>query len=71
MLIVDRIENNLVVCIDSASGEIFDIPVSAFSQDIKEGVVVKKINNLYEIDYNATENRRKAMRDKLNSLFGK
>ena len=69
MLIVDRIENDLAVCFDSVSGEQTDIPVSSFSQDIKDGDVIKTNNNLYEIHHNATEKRRKAMRDKLNSLF--
>ena len=71
MLIVDRIEKDIAVCIDSLSGDQYNIPLSMLPEDIGEGSVIRKTPEGYRTDYDAEAGRRRDMRDRLDRLFNK
>lgn len=68
MIIIDRIENDIVIC-EKEDGSICEIPRSLMPDDIKEGCVVKQSGNMYVIDKQAEDARRKRIREMEDSLF--
>ena len=68
-MIIDRIEKEIVICEDEDS-KIVELPIVIFLQPIYEGAVVKKNERgLYEVDNVETQNRRKNLENRFNSLF--
>lgn len=47
---VDRIEEDIVVCEDRATGNLVNIKLSILPNGIKEGTIIKYSNNRYIID---------------------
>ena len=68
-MIIDRIENQIVICEDE-NGQIVELPIDMFIQPIQDGdVVIKNEEGLYEINKEETETRKKNIEDRFNSLF--
>ncbi len=71
MLIIDRFEKNLAVCVDTENGSITNISVDKLPPKIQEGDILTYINGVYGIDKNSAERRRKMLSKKMNDLFNK
>ena len=69
MIIVDRIENEKVVCEDN--GTYINIPKENIIGNLREGAVLVKADNVYFVSENQTETRKKEMFQKQNKLFSK
>ncbi len=66
--IVDRIEENFVVCEDNNKNFI-NIHINNFKFDVKPGDVIIFKNNLYLLDSNSKDNIRKLNFKLQNNLF--
>ena len=66
--IIDRIEGDYAVCETEDKGYI-NIFKSELPQGIKEGDVLNRINDKWNIDTVATKERKEKIKSKLNSLF--
>ena len=68
-LIVDRIEENIVVC-ENENQEMIEIDVSNFLEIPKDGDIVKlNDDGMYEILKDETEDRKEEIEDLFSSLF--
>ena len=68
-MIIDRIENQIVVCEDENS-QIIELSIANFVFPIQDGdVVVKNKEGLYETDKEETEKRKKSIENRFNNLF--
>lgn len=67
---VDRIEENTVVCEDS-DGNIVNIPLALFPNNVREGDMVEKIDDKFIILNDETEERRKKLYNMQKSIFTK
>ena len=68
-LIVDRIEENIVIC-ETEERQMIEIDISSFLEVPKDGDVVKmNYDGMYEILKDETENREKEIQDLFSSLF--
>ena len=68
-LIVDRIEENIVVC-ETEEREMIEIDVSNFLEIPKDGDIVKlNDDGMYEILKDETEDRKEEIEDLFSSLF--
>lgn len=68
-MIIDRIENQIVVCEDE-NGQTIELPIDIFVKPIQDGdVVIKNQEGLYEINEEETEKRKENIEDRFNSLF--
>lgn len=68
-MIIDRIEDNIVVCEDE-NGKMVEISIDLFVKPICDGDVVgKNENGLYEVDLEETKNRRKNIENRFDKLF--
>ena len=68
-MIIDRIENEIVVCEDE-NGKILELPVDMFLYPIQDGdVVTKNENGLYEVNKEETQKRMKNIENRFNNLF--
>lgn len=67
--IVDRIEENIVVCENVNTKEIVSIEISNLPNGIKKGQVIKYINQKYEIDKEETEKRKQIIHEKTKNLW--
>ena len=67
--IIDRIENNMVICENQETKkmEIFDN--SMFPEQIKDGDVVIRENDTFRIDEEETENRKEYIENLMRKLM--
>lgn len=68
MLIVDRIESNIVVCEDENQNMI-NINLQEFSEIPKDGDVIELIDSKYVINKEETEKRKKNIEQEFYNLF--
>lgn len=64
MIVIDRIENDIVVV--EVNGSFVNIPKSVFNEEINEGDVL-----VLSVDKQETQNRKEMLGNKLNSLFNR
>lgn len=69
MFVVDRIEENFIVCENLENKKIENFEKSKFPSNIKEGDVVKLENDTFEILEDETQKRQEEAKNKLNNLF--
>ena len=68
-MIIDRIENKIVICEDE-NGQTVELPLDVFVQPIQDGdIVIKNEEDLYEVDKEETEKRKKNIEKRFNDLF--
>ena len=65
---VDRIEDNVVVLESIENNEIREVDISLLPEGIKEGSILVLNNDIYELDLNEEELRRKRIQEKFNRL---
>lgn len=66
--IIDRFEGDYAVC-ETEDKRYINILKSELPQGIKEGDVLNRINDKWNIDTVATKERKDKIQNKLNSLF--
>lgn len=66
---VDRIENDIAVLENRDTGEMFNVNKSDLPQKLKEGTILKMVNNKYEIDKEEQKKVEDRIRDKMNKLW--
>lgn len=64
MIVVDRIENDIVVV--EIDGSFVNIPKSIFTEEVNEGDVL-----VLSVDKQETQNRKEMLGNKLNRLFNR
>jgi hypothetical protein len=70
-LIIDRFEGSYAVC-QKEDKSLVDIPKYRLPLDCKEGdCLILNSNGMYQMDLEATENKKKRIREKMNRLFKK
>lgn len=67
MVIVDRIENDIVICEDN--GTYINIPKKNIFGNLREGAVLTKTTDSYTVNEDQTELRKKEIFQKQNKLF--
>lgn len=67
--IIDRIENNLVICENQETKKMEEFPKSMFQEEIKDGDVVIKEGNSFKIDEEETASRKKHIEDLMKKLM--
>lgn len=67
MIIVDRFEGNYAVI--EIDGKIFNVEKSKVSKEVKEGDILKLVDEMYYKDKKATENRTKKIEDKFKDMW--
>ena len=68
-MIIDRIEDDIVICEDE-NGQTVELPLDVFVQPIQDGdIVIKNEEDLYEVDKEETEKRKKNIEKRFNDLF--
>ena len=68
-MIIDRIEEDIVICEDE-NGQTVELPLDVFVQPIQDGdIVIKNEEDLYEVDKEETEKRKKNIEKRFNDLF--
>ena len=65
---IDRIENNIAVLENIKTKEKREINIKDLPRGIKEGSILSLENNLYKLDNDEEEKRRKLIIEKFNSL---
>ncbi len=65
---VDRIEDNVVVLEGIENNEIKEVDIALLPDGIKEGSILELNNDVYELDLNEEELRRKRIQEKFNRL---
>jgi hypothetical protein len=71
MIIVDRFEEGLAVCIDTEDDSVSNMSLSELPGNVSEGDVLVYCDGRYDIDKEATNARREKMASKLKGLFNK
>lgn len=66
--IVDRIENDKIVCEKYETKEMIDIDKSLINDDIKEGDIIVPCNNQYKVLKDETKKRRKYIQSLFDDL---
>ena len=66
---VDRIENDIAVLENRDTGEMFNVNKSDLPQELKEGTILKMVNNKYERDKEEQKKVEDRIRDKMNKLW--
>lgn len=67
--IIDRIEENIVVCENIKTQKIENIEKRKLPTNIKQGVVIKFENGVYSIDEEETKKRKKIIHEKVKNLW--
>lgn len=67
--IVDRIEENIVICENQETKKMEEFEKINFSEEIKDGDVVILENNKFKIDKKETEKRKKEINDLMKKLM--
>ncbi len=68
-LVIDRFEGDYALCEYTDTRETIDIKKSLLPQEAKEGSTITLENDVYSLDIQDTEARRKAMAEKLKRIF--
>ena len=68
---VDRFEEDTAVLENRETGEIINVSRKELPKEIKEGDILKYINDSYEIDFEETENVKNTIREMFNNLMKK
>ena len=66
--IIDRVEDNIVVCENLETKEMIELDKSLLPKNIKDGNVLLFENNEYKLDLNEEELRRQRIRERFNRL---
>ena len=66
--VIDRIEDNIVVCQNLETKEMVEIENKLLPQNIKDGNVLLFENNEYKLDLDEEEIRRQRIRERFNRL---
>lgn len=66
--VIDRIEDNIVICQNLESKEMVEIEKSLLPQNIKDGTILLFENNEYKLDLKEEELRRQRIRERFNRL---
>lgn len=66
--IIDRVEDNIVVCENLETKEMIELDKSLLPENIKDGNVLLFENNEYKLDLNEEELRRQRIRERFNRL---
>lgn len=69
-LTIDRFEGDLAVC-ETENEDFVEIPRSELPKDAKEGSIISGQCGAYEVDTDATAQRRALIAGKLRELFDK
>ena len=67
--IIDRIENNLVICENQDNGKMEEFNIDQFPENIKEGDCLNFIKNKFEIDEDETKSRKKKIDELMKKLM--
>lgn len=67
--VVDRIEEYIAVCQNLDNKEMIEIALEKLPKGIKEGKVISLENDVYSIDENEENERRKRIEEKMNRLW--
>ena len=66
--VIDRIEDNIVVCENLEPKEMIELDKSLLPEKIKDGNILIFENNEYKLDLNEEELRRQRIRERFNRL---
>lgn len=66
--VIDRIEDNIVVCQNLETKEMVEIEKKLLPQNIRDGNVLLFENNEYKLDLDEEEIRRQRIRERFNRL---
>jgi len=66
--VIDRIEDNIVVCQNLETKEMIELKKVLLPSNIKDGNVLIFENNEYKLDLNEEELRRQRIRERFNRL---
>lgn len=66
--VIDRIEDNIVVCENLETKEMIELDKSLLPEKIKDGNILIFENNEYKLDLNEEELRRQRIRERFNRL---
>ena len=67
--IIDRIENNLVICENQDNGKMEEFNIDQFPENIKEGDCLNFIENKFEIDEDETKSRKEKIDELMKKLM--
>ena len=67
--IIDRIENNMVICENQETKKMENFDKSMFPEQIKDGDVVNRENDTFRIDEEETENRKEYIENLMRKLM--
>lgn len=65
---VDRIENEIVILENIENKEILQVNIKDFDEEIKEGNIIKLVDNNYVIDNEEEEKRKNSVKNRFNKL---
>lgn len=65
---IDRIEDNIAVLENLETQEMIDVSLDELPEGIKDGTVLKYVNDKYELDLDEEEQRSNEIEDLFNSL---
>lgn len=66
---IDRFEGNLAICENRSTGEMIEIKRDELPSNIKEGTIIKKVENKYIEDLEENENVKKRIKEKMDNLW--
>lgn len=69
MYTVEKIEEDLVILEDRKNNKLFNIDKKLLPQNINEGDIIEIVNNKYVINKELTNNIKKEIRNKFDSLM--
>ena len=67
-IVIDRFEGNYAVC-ETEEKKFIDISKSDIPEGAKEGDILTKTDKGYRIEKTETEEKREAIKNRMNSLF--
>lgn len=66
--IIDRVEGNYAIC-ENEDGNMCRMPLGNINGNFKEGDILIKINEYFQVDKVATEARRKQISDDMEDMW--
>ena len=66
---IDRFEDDFAICENRNTGEFIKIEKSKLPYNIKEGTIIKKVNDKYLEDIEETEEISKRIKEKMDNLW--
>lgn len=67
-LVVDRIVNGIAICQNLDNKLMFEIEISEFDFEVKDGDVISLVDGKYELNNELKEERIKTIQDKFNQV---